>query len=122
MDWDVIVWGYHLNPLFVWIDLCISKAKLSGYGAKPFPKANGIEQFQAQEFRGGLVRFLHSFGTCAYSISPSGARAATRYCRPLRHRMIEFPEAGVTTPDHGIDVALSGLYPSLKASFACRRL
>ena len=118
MDWDVMVWGYHLNPLFVWVDLCISKTKLSGYGAKPFSKANGIEQFQAQEFRGGPVKFLHSFGACAYSISPSGARAATRYCQPLRHRMIEFPEADVITPDYGIDAALSGLYPSLRA-FIC---
>jgi hypothetical protein len=61
---------------------------------------------------------LHSFGLQGYSISAKGARAALEYCLPLGKGEITLPDTGTTTPDEGIDVALCGLYPSLKA-FIC---
>ena len=117
-DWDVVVWGYSLNPLYVWVDLSISKIRLSGYGSKRNGGANGAQKFQSEEYHGGPVKLLHAFGTFGYSISASGARAALEHCRPLRNRMVHFPEAGVRTPDQGVDVALCGLYPSVRA-FIC---
>ena len=71
--------------------------------------------FQAEELFPAPLRLLHSFGLQGYSISAKGARAALKYCLPLRNRSIEFPDAEVTTRDRGIDVALCGLYPTLKA-------
>jgi len=117
-DWDFIVWGNNFPPAFIWLDLGISKARLMPYGGKQWLTAEGIAEFQRKEFSGGAVRLLHVFGTNAYSISAAGARRALDYCRPLRNRMITFPEAGVRTPDQGIDSALCGLYPSIKA-FIC---
>jgi GR25 family glycosyltransferase involved in LPS biosynthesis len=117
-DWDIVLWGCSLNPLYAWVDLGISKTRLSGYGPKRYGGADGIQKFQNEEFHGGPVRLLHAFGAFGYSISASGARAALKYCRPLRNRMILFPQADVRTPDQGIDVALCGLYPSVRA-FIC---
>jgi GR25 family glycosyltransferase involved in LPS biosynthesis len=117
-DWDIIQWGYKFNPLFVWVNLGISKAKLHAYGPRNYKEAGELEKFQTEEFSPAPLRLLHSFGTQGYSISAKGARAALQYCLPLRNRMIRFPDAGVTTPDEGIDCALCGLYPTLKA-FIC---
>ena len=64
------------------------------------------------------IRLLHSFGTFAYSVSPSGAKAAIEYCLPLRNRLITFADAGVCTPDEGVDISLCGLYPSIRAYLA----
>jgi len=114
-DWDFLLWGYHLNPLFVWADAGTSKVMLTGYGSPPYQGTDGIQQFQMEKFQRVTLRMRHAFGTFGYSISPHGARAALEYCLPLRNRMIEFPDAGVVTDDEGIDVALCGLYPLVKA-------
>ena len=37
------------------------------------------------------MKLLHSFSLQGYSISAKGARAALKYCVPLRNRMIRFP-------------------------------
>jgi hypothetical protein len=68
------------------------------------------------------MRLRHCFGLQAYSISPSGARAALDYFLPIRTRQIEFLEASVSTPDCGPDVSLCGLYPHLKAYIAVPQL
>jgi GR25 family glycosyltransferase involved in LPS biosynthesis len=117
-DWDIVQWGCLLMPLFVWVDLGTCKARLQGYGSENYTGSAGLQQFQAEHFCPAPMRLLHSFGMQGYSISAKGARAALKYCLPLRKRLIQFPDAGVTTPDEGIDVALCGLYPSLKA-FVC---
>jgi GR25 family glycosyltransferase involved in LPS biosynthesis len=117
-DWDIVQWGCVFNPLFLWVDLGISKARLHCYGAKRYVDEMGGKAFQAERTSVTAVKLLHSFGTQGYSISPQGARKALEYCLPLRHRFIQFPEAGVTTHDEGIDCALCGLYPNLKA-FIC---
>jgi GR25 family glycosyltransferase involved in LPS biosynthesis len=117
-DWDIIQWGYLFNPLFVWVDLGISKARLHCYG----PKLNSLAEFEDIPTVPTALRLLHCFGTAAYSISPSGARAALEYCLPLRHRYITFPDAGVTTIDEGIDCALCGIYPRMKAYLSLPQL
>jgi GR25 family glycosyltransferase involved in LPS biosynthesis len=117
-DWDIVQWGCLLMPLFVWVDLGTCKARLQGYGSENYTGSAGLQQFQTEHFCPAPVRLLHSFGLQGYSISAKGARAALKYCLPLRKRLIQFPDAGVTTPDEGIDAALCGLYPSLKA-FVC---
>ena len=117
-DWDIIEWGYCFNPLYLWVDLGISKARLECYGAKGYRGVEGHQEFQAEEFIPAPVKLLHSFGLQGYSISAKGARAALNHCLPLRNRSIRFPDAGVVTPDNGIDAVLCELYPTLKA-FIC---
>jgi GR25 family glycosyltransferase involved in LPS biosynthesis len=114
-DWDFIQWGLIFNPLFVWVNLGVSKARLEPYGTRNYAAGSDYERFQAEAFYPAPLRLLHCFGTQGYSISAKGARAALEYCLPLRKRWIQFPDAGVTTEDLGIDIALCGLYPSLKA-------
>ncbi len=117
--WDLIQWGYIFNPLFVWVDLGISKACLHCYGPQLYKTS---AEFREAPATPTAPRLLHCFGTAAYSISPAGARAALEYCLPLRQRYITFPEAGVTTLDEGIDVALCGVYPNMKAYLSVPQL
>lgn len=114
-DWDIIQWGYRLNPSYAWIDFGISKATLGCYGEKNF---KGNQEFQAAKLTPSVFRLLHSFGLQAYSISPKGARVALEHCLPLRERSITFPDAGVAINDNGIDMALCGVYPKINA-FIC---
>jgi len=110
-QWDFVLWGCNLNPSFAWIDLGITRTRLHVYGAR---RRNGLETSAAA----APVKLLHAFGAFAYSVSPSGAKAAIEYCLPLRHRFITFAEAGVTVEDISQDVALCGLYPSVRAYLA----
>lgn len=116
--WDFIQWGHVINPLFSWVDIGISKIRLHNYGARRYDWQEGWRDFQEQEFIAAPLKLLHSFGTQGYSISPKGARKMLEYALPLRDRLIEFYEAGVATPDVGIDVTLCGIYPEMKA-FTC---
>ena len=117
-DWDIIQWGYILNPLFIWLDFGVSKAKLEHFGGLNFRGPSGPVNFQAVDNPVVPVKLLHSFGLMGYSISAKGARAALDFCLPLHNRMIRFPEPGIVTQDSGIDITLCGLYPSIKA-YAC---
>jgi hypothetical protein len=115
-DWDFIQWGYIFDPLFVWINLGISKAKLEFYDCR-FSGAN-YEKFQSADFSPSPVGLAHSFGIQAYSVSPRGARALLEFCLPLRKRLIPFPGTRVVNVDTGIDVAMCGAYSSMHA-FMC---
>jgi GR25 family glycosyltransferase involved in LPS biosynthesis len=106
-DWDIVVWGYHLNPLFVWVDFGVTKVRLEGYGP---PKYLGWQEFQAGDGPFAPLRPRHCFGTHGYSISAKGARTVLSAILPLRNRFVTFAEAGVTTKNDGIDVALCAVY------------
>jgi GR25 family glycosyltransferase involved in LPS biosynthesis len=114
-DWDFIQWGSGFPPGFVWVDFGVSRGRLEPYGPSGLLGIGAREDFQSREFSPAAIRLVHSFGIMGYSISPKGARAALDYCIPLRNRLISFPEAAVSTWDTSIDIAMAGLYPSLKA-------
>jgi GR25 family glycosyltransferase involved in LPS biosynthesis len=46
-DWDIIQWGYILNPLFVWVDLGVSKVRLEGFGLKKYLEEAGLARAPA---------------------------------------------------------------------------
>lgn len=117
-DWDVVLWGNNFPPAFIWVDLGGSKTRIVPYGRASRTTPEEVEAFQQTATSEGAIRLLHAFGLCAYSISAAGAKKAVEHCRPLRRRSIEFPDAGVWVAEDNIDVALCGLYPSLKA-FIC---
>ncbi|MFO1061421.1 MAG: glycosyltransferase family 2 protein [Dongiaceae bacterium] len=115
-DWDVIHWGYHYRPLYLWVDLEFAKAKLECYAPRFF--GDDIDGFQAASLSSKAVRLAHCFGTFAYSISPKGARRLLESCLPLRRRMIPFPGAGIVNQDLGIDTAMCAAYGSMQAFVA----
>ncbi|MBV8472184.1 MAG: glycosyltransferase family 25 protein [Hyphomicrobiales bacterium] len=117
-DWDFILWGYLLNPLYAWVDLGATKTRLHGYGPNRYSSAAGAGEFQGSDFPSTPIRLLHCFGLQAYSISKKGAQTALDYYLPMKKRWITFPDAGVTTEDEGVDCALCGLYPST-AAYIC---
>ena len=42
VDWDFIQWGVLFNPLFVWVDLGVSKARLERYGTRNYAAASDL--------------------------------------------------------------------------------
>ncbi|QPC91649.1 glycosyltransferase family 25 protein [Mesorhizobium sp. INR15] len=114
-DWDMILWGYIFDPLFLWLDLGFSKAKIDFYDRR---YKNNAALFQSEKFSRSLIRVVHSFGTQGYTVTPRGARILLEKCLPLRKRVIPFPGTGVVLDDTGIDCAMSAAYDSMKA-FVC---
>jgi GR25 family glycosyltransferase involved in LPS biosynthesis/glycosyltransferase involved in cell wall biosynthesis len=111
-DWDLIHWGCVFDPLFVWLDFDYVRATLHFYDRR---FRDDLNAFQREGFSPTPVKLLHSFGTQAYSVSPKGAKTLLDACVPLQRRHITFSGAGVVTRDEGIDVAMDGAYPSMKA-------
>jgi GR25 family glycosyltransferase involved in LPS biosynthesis len=114
-DWDLIHWGFNYNPLFLWVDLGFSRAKLEFYTRR---YKREPEAFQSSENSASLVRIAHSFGTMAYSVTPTGAKKLLESCLPLHKRFIRFPGTEVVLEDIGIDCAMCAAYDSMQA-FAC---
>ena len=80
-DWDLIHWGWHYHPTFVWADFGFSKAELQFYDHR-FSGPN-LAKFQSADFAPAAVRLAHVYGALAYSVSPKGARALLNYCLPF---------------------------------------
>jgi GR25 family glycosyltransferase involved in LPS biosynthesis/glycosyltransferase involved in cell wall biosynthesis len=112
-DWDFVQWGWVFRT-FLWVD--------------PIPHLLGAKMvFDEGELRHNIgdfqnidtvpapMRLLHSFGIPCYSVSPKGARALLDLCLPLSTGLVNFPRFGVKTENEGVDIAMSGAYPSLNA-------
>ncbi len=111
-DWDIILWGYCFHPLFMWLDLGFSKAKLQSYDRR---FEGSYEKFQFESFSSAPVRIAHVFGLAAYSVTPKGARTLLERCLPSSKRLITFPGTGVVVNDTGIDCPMCGVYSSMQA-------
>jgi len=98
--WDVIYWAILAGPLFQWIDLTVSRARLEFYAHKAIPQA--VADLETASHR-GLVKLVHSFGLLAYTVSPGGAARLLDIVLPLRHRYLPFPDTGVRLEDTSID-------------------
>ncbi|AZO02026.1 MAG: glycosyltransferase [Mesorhizobium sp.] len=109
--WDMIQWGYIIDPSFLWLDFGLSKAKLEFYDRR---YTNRTALFQSDKFPRSLIRIEHSFGLQAYTITPRGARILLEKCLPLRHRLIPFPGTDVIIEDTGIDCAMCAAYGSMQ--------
>lgn len=111
-DWDIVQWGYIFDPLFVWVNFGLSKAKLQFYDYQALKDYQG---FQSNKFSPTAVRLAHSFGLQSYSVSPKGARILLDFCLPLRSRLIPFPGTGIVNQDSGIDVTMCAVYEEMQA-------
>ena len=114
-DFGMIKWAFNFDPLFLWLDLDFSKAKLEFYDRRH--KRNPA-QFQNESYKRSLTRLTHSFGCMAYSVTPTGAKILLDKCLPLRKRLIAFPGTGVILDDIGIDCAMCAASDSMEA-FVC---
>ncbi|RWB67974.1 glycosyltransferase family 25 protein [Mesorhizobium sp.] len=110
--WDLIQWGYIIDPSFIWLDFGLTNAKLEFYDRR---YANRTALFQSEKFPRSLIRLQHSFGTQAYTVSPRGARILLEKLLPLRSRLVPFPGTPVVLDDTGIDCAMCGAYGSMQA-------
>lgn len=113
--WDIIKWAFNFDPLFVWLELGFSKAKLEFYSRRPQSVESLIDYSRSSR---SLIRISHSFGLMSYSITPNGARLLLENCLPIKKRTIPFPGTGVVIDDTGIDCAMCAVYSSMQA-FVC---
>jgi GR25 family glycosyltransferase involved in LPS biosynthesis/2-polyprenyl-3-methyl-5-hydroxy-6-metoxy-1,4-benzoquinol methylase len=114
-EWDIILWGFNYDPLFVWLDLGFSRAKLEFYN-RIWSGSSG--EFATAAFASVPMKIAHCFGTLGYSITPRGAGILLEHCIPLRNQLIPFPGTDIVIDDTGIDCSMCGAYPSMQA-FAC---
>jgi GR25 family glycosyltransferase involved in LPS biosynthesis len=114
-DWDVILWGYIYDPLFLWVDLGFSSSELRFYNRGAAftwsDTSNGRSIYSP-------VRLNHAFGTQGYSISPRGAKRLLTALLPLKNQFIPFPGTQIVTRDDGIDSAMNIVYPTMR-SYVC---
>ncbi|WP_456734380.1 glycosyltransferase [Bradyrhizobium sp. USDA 3364] len=114
-DWDIILWGYVYDPLFLWVDLGFSAAELRFYDrAEPFAwsdTTDGRPIYRPHRLR-------HAFGTQAYSVSPRGASRLLNAVLPLRKQLVPFPGTPIVNQDQGIDGAMNNAYQTMR-SFVC---
>jgi hypothetical protein len=115
-NWDLIMWGLIVDPLFAWIDLGFANARLHFYESRY--KGQSIDTFQHSDLIPHVLRLRHGFGAFAYSITPRGAQTLLDFCLPLDDRLITFAGAGVTIQNEGIDCLMCGILPRMEA-FVC---
>lgn len=114
-DWDVILWSYCFDPLFVWIDIGVAKVKLQTYDRR-FSDSPGA--FRKERINSAPVRVAHAFGLMSYSVSPKGASQLLEKCFPLTSRFFPFPGTGIVIEDTGIDCPMCAAYPHMSV-YAC---
>lgn len=114
-DWDIILWGFIYDPLFLWIDLGFSASEMRFYDrTEPFTwsdTSDGRPIYHPHRLR-------HAYGTQAYSISPRGARRLLGSVLPLKKQFVPFPGTSIVDQDQGIDGAMNLAYPTLQ-SYVC---
>lgn len=114
--WDVVMWGWNFDmPLWAAIPDRVSVCRMD------------FDQNQMREhlgaFRAGrqprtAIRLRHCFGTHAYSVTPTGARALLRACLPMTDRLVSFNEADLVLANSNHDTDMNRAYPALRA-YAC---
>ncbi|WP_461357404.1 glycosyltransferase family 25 protein [Bradyrhizobium sp. USDA 4454] len=114
-DWDIVLWGFIYDPLFLWIDLGFSASELRFY--------NRVEPFAWSDTSAGRPiyrphRLRHAYGTQGYSISPRGARQLLGRVLPLKKQLVPFPGTSIVDQDQGIDGAMNSAYPAMQ-SYVC---
>lgn len=111
--WDLVLWGWNFNSL-----LCLDLLPGVTPGALVCDQAllrENIERFQVSLVPATPFRLLRAHGCIAYSISPGGAKKLLQLCLPLRPVDVQFPFASRPTPNDGIDMMMSLVYPQMQA-------
>jgi GR25 family glycosyltransferase involved in LPS biosynthesis len=112
-DWCIALWGWNFDRS-VWAEIPEGVAKSVLTFDQDALREN-IEIFRHAEVAHAPVRLRHAFGSMAYSVSPSGAKALLDMCLPLSRKFIRFEGFGIGIPNNGIDCMMNTAYPKLKA-------
>jgi glycosyl transferase, family 25 len=116
VDWDVVLLGYNLDSatsleLFPGV---VMHSVFSAFAGK-VPNEEDIATFVGVKTIPSLLALHHAFGTCAYLISPKGARRLLKICFPLSNRSIYIPSLRRTIVSFGLDSLLNTFYSELQA-------
>jgi glycosyl transferase, family 25 len=115
-DWDFVLLGYNFDAatsleLFPGV---VMHSLFSAFSAK-VPTEQDFTAFIEVRTIPALLPLHHAFGTCAYAISPQGAKTLLERCFPLSNRSIYVPSLGRSIVSFGIDTLLNTFYSELKA-------
>lgn len=112
-DWDLVLWGWNFNSILC-IDLLpgITPCALAGDQVQ---LRRNIARFQDGRAPAMPLRLLRAHGSAAYSVSPAGAAKLLRLCLPIRRADVFFPVVNRITPNDGIDMMMSLVYPQMQA-------
>ena len=116
VDWDFVLLGYNFDSatsleLFPGV---VMHSLFSAFAGK-VPDERDIATFVAIETIPTILALNHAFGTCAYMISPKGARRLLELCFPLSNLSIYIPSLRRTIVSFGLDSLLNTFYSELQA-------
>jgi GR25 family glycosyltransferase involved in LPS biosynthesis len=115
-DWAIALLGWNFDRS-LWAEIPEGVAK-SVLNFDQDALRENIEAFRRSAVAHAPIRLRHAFGSVAYSVSPTGARALLDTCLPLARQFIHFKGFGIGIPNNGIDCMMNTAYPKLKA-YAC---
>lgn len=112
-DWDIVVWGWNFDSI-----LSLNIMPGISPAVVQFNQTQlraTMRSFQALAGAPAVLRLAECFGTCAYTISPAGARRFMAECFPLRpfHHYVQGIRRDV--PNNGIDIPMIRLYSQANA-------
>jgi glycosyl transferase, family 25 len=116
IDWDFVLLGYNFDSatsleMFPGV---VMHSLFSAFAGK-LPDERDIAAFVAVKTMPTLLGLHHAFGTCAYTISPKGAKRLLEICFPLSNRSIYIPSLRRTIVSFGLDSLLNTFYTELQA-------
>ena len=115
-EFDFIAWSYNFDSI-VRVSLFDGRVPCKMSFNQDILRAS-LQEFRADRSPVLLLRLLESFGLCAYSISPSGARQLLERCFPLKDEESRSPGLRRAMLNLGIDLVMNSHYPGLRCFMA----
>ena len=112
-NFDFILWGWNFDAVMTY-DMLPGVSHSSAI----FDQAalrNSLDRFQSLGFTPSFYRLRCAFGLPCYTISPHGAALLLKTCLPLAPMRVKFPGCQEPMTNTAIDIAMSVLYPSMRA-------
>jgi GR25 family glycosyltransferase involved in LPS biosynthesis len=115
-DWDAVFWGFNFDwPIEIEFMPSIGPAVML-FNQEIVRHQLGA--YRKSRFQPALAKLMSCAGTCAYSISPSGARRYLACCLPIGNNGARFGKRDVAWANSGLDVEMSRHHASL-ATYVC---
>lgn len=115
-DWDTVHFGFNTDaPMEVEM---LPGTRLRGRFDVAYPTREASRRFVAASGQTAPQRMHNVFGTCAYAVSPKGARKLLERCSPLAGGEVFIPLFNAFVVVSSLDFRLNGLYSEM-SSFVC---
>lgn len=112
-DWDIVVWGWNFDSILSLNILPGISPAVVQFNQTQLRAT--MRNFQALTGAPAVLRLGECFGTCAYTISPAGARRFMAACFPLRPFRHYVQGIKRDLPNNGIDIPMIQLYGMVNA-------